>query len=325
MYVKDAPVSLKGSASLLCNNLAILKPKEKESTSFAVVHKALVCLSNVAKGGGVPSIKQISCKGEGAHSSSAVQQAKWCILPDRTVLVLASIKGVQMFDPDGMIMIFWQSLPPCEATEVYSQFSRGICAVGEKYICVGSSDGGIMVFDVPARGTGVKLQETLSTHAEPICDLVGKDSKMVSSDDTGYMIVWQAGGHFTQLSKIDGFGFPCSSLALYKEYVVGGYGTGHIRIFNLTTGKIVFEICAHAQWVNALDVAEENGLLLSVSEDTFVRVWQVNDGESPKVELKFQQNIIDTQLCGGRFLDQEGHSFGITGYDLTEVSIFSKK
>ena len=44
-----------------------------------------------------------------------------------------------------------------------------------------------------------------------------------------------------------------------------------------------------------------------------------------QVELKFQQNIIDTQLCGGRFLDREGHSFGITGYDLTEVSIFSKK
>lgn len=74
MYVKDAPVSLKGSASLLCNNLAILKPKDKETISYAVVHKALVCLSNVAKGGGIPTLKQVSCKGEGAHSSSAVQQ-----------------------------------------------------------------------------------------------------------------------------------------------------------------------------------------------------------------------------------------------------------
>lgn len=63
-----------------------------------------------------------------------------------------------------------------------------------------------MVFDVPSRGTGVKLQETLSSHAEPICDLVGKDSRMISTDDSGLIIVWQAGGHFTQLSKIDGCG-----------------------------------------------------------------------------------------------------------------------
>lgn len=63
-----------------------------------------------------------------------------------------------------------------------------------------------MVFDIPARGTGVKLQETLSSHVVSIGDLVAKDTKMVSTDETGHMIVWQAGGHFTQLSKIDGFG-----------------------------------------------------------------------------------------------------------------------
>ena len=76
MYVKDAPVSLKASASLLCNNLAILKPKDKDTMSYAVVHKALVCLSNVTKGGGIPNMRQVSCKGEGAHSSAAVQQVQ---------------------------------------------------------------------------------------------------------------------------------------------------------------------------------------------------------------------------------------------------------
>ncbi|XP_031568831.1 WD repeat-containing protein 54-like [Actinia tenebrosa] len=324
MYVKDAPVYLKSSASLLSNNLAILRSKEKESITYAVVHKALVCLSNVGKGG-FSNLKQVACKGEGAHSSSAVQQAKWCVLPERTVLVIASIKGVQMFDPDGTIMIFWQSLPPCETTEAYSQFSRGICAVGDKYVCVGCSDGGIMVFDVPSHGTGVKLQETLGSHVVSVCDLVAKDTKMVSADETGHMIVWQAGGHFTQLSKIDGFGFPCSSLAIYKEYIIGGYGTGHLRIFNLASGKIIVEICAHAQWINAIDVAEESGLVLSVSEDTFVRVWQFTGGDSPKVEIKFQQSIPDTQLSGGKFLDPEGQSFGLTAYDLTEVYVFSKK
>jgi hypothetical protein len=55
--------------------------------------------------------------------------------------------------------------------------------------------------------------------------------------------------------------FPCSSLAIFKEYIIGGYGTGHIRIFNLVTGKIIAEVCAHAQWINAIDVAEKSGLV----------------------------------------------------------------
>lgn len=93
MYVKDAPVSLKGSASLLCNNLAILKPKDKETTSYAVVHKALVCLSNVTKGGGIPTLKQVSCKGEGAHSSSAVQQVdiSGCYFSIRTIFACEQV------------------------------------------------------------------------------------------------------------------------------------------------------------------------------------------------------------------------------------------
>ena len=57
------------------------------------------------------------------------------------------------------------------------------------------------------------------------------------------------------------FRFPCSSLAFHRDYIIGGYGTGHLRIFHLATGKILFEICAHAQWINAVDVAEESGLV----------------------------------------------------------------
>lgn len=68
-------MSIKASASLLSNNLAILRSKEKESLTYAVVHKALVCLSNVVKGG-IPNLRQVACKGEGAHSSSAVQQVR---------------------------------------------------------------------------------------------------------------------------------------------------------------------------------------------------------------------------------------------------------
>lgn len=66
-------MNLKASASSLCNNLTILTSKEKQSVTYGVVHKAFVCITNVTKGS-VVNQKQVSCKGEGAHSSSAVLQ-----------------------------------------------------------------------------------------------------------------------------------------------------------------------------------------------------------------------------------------------------------
>ena len=63
-----------------------------------------------------------------------------------------------------------------------------------------------MVFDVPARGTAVKLQETLSAHSGAICDIVSNGGRTASSDESGGIIVWQSGGHFTQICKIDGCG-----------------------------------------------------------------------------------------------------------------------
>lgn len=73
MFVRDTSVSIKGSASSLCNNLTVLSSREKESVTYGVVHKAFVCITNVTKGSAVNQ-KQVSCKGEGAHSSSAVLQ-----------------------------------------------------------------------------------------------------------------------------------------------------------------------------------------------------------------------------------------------------------
>ncbi|KAL9982868.1 hypothetical protein ACROYT_G004977 [Oculina patagonica] len=299
------------------------KEKEKQSITYGVVHKAFVCITNVTKGV-VVNQKQVSCKGEGAHSSSAVLQAKWCELPERTVLVITSVKGAQMFETDGSIMIFWQALG--ESKEgVYSHFARGITAVGDKYICVGTSQGSIMVFDIPPRGTAVKLQETLDSHKVAICELEAQGGRMVSTDEEGNITVWQSGGHFTEIIKIDGKGLPCSSVCFYKDFIIGGFATGHIRVFSISTGALCIEACAHARWISGLDICVEAGLLVSASEDSFVRVWKISADDSPTMEMVFQQAITDAQLCGARFVDLSGNSFGVTGYDLGEIIMFSKQ
>ena len=73
-------------------------------------------------------------------------------------------------------------------------------------LLLGTSEGGIMVFDIPSRGTAVKLQETLNSHKVAICELEAQGGRMLSSDEEGNITLWQSGGHFTEVIKIDGKG-----------------------------------------------------------------------------------------------------------------------
>lgn len=320
MYSAGTSVPIKSSSSLLYNNFDALLSENPLETLYGIVHKSTVWLFNpkAALEGDSTTYKRVICKGEGSHSSSLIFQAKWCVLAHRTLLVVTSVKGTQFFEPDGSIMVFWQSLSP-SSTEGLAQYARGISGVGEKHICFGTADGSILVFDVPSKGNGVKLQETLNAHDQSITELHTSNDTMISGDEKGKIVVWKAGGYFQKLRVIDGYNYPASSIRLWKNFVVAGYGSGHVRVFNSETGVIIAEIAAHARWINAIDIAEDSGILLTTSEDSYFRIWNLSN-----FEVVQQTSIGDIQITGAKFLDSEGTKFGLTGYDLTDVLVYQK-
>ena len=52
----------------------------------------------------------------------------------------------------------------------------------------------------------------------------------------------------------------CTSLGFWRGLIVASYGDGHLRVFDMETGRMYVEVAAHARWINALDVAR-NGLV----------------------------------------------------------------
>ena len=72
------------------------------------------------------------------------------------------------------------------------------------------------------------------------------------------------------------FRYPCTSLKMWGDFILCAYGSGHIRVFGTQTWSLVCEVAAHARWITAIDVALETGHFLSVSEDSFARVWQIS-------------------------------------------------
>ena len=71
------------------------------------------------------------------------------------------------------------------------------------------------MFDVPNKGNTVKLQETLLEHRTSITDLHAYSENMISGDEEGNIILWKAGGHFTKLIEIMGFGFVNCMIYFY--------------------------------------------------------------------------------------------------------------
>lgn len=330
MYHKEKSIQIKNSASALYNNLGVLRIAPRRLTYFTVVHANVVNMVSASWDGLNYSHRQLQSKEPNvATSTSLIMQAAFCSLPSRDLLVVTSQKGIQMYESDGSIMVYWHALDTPETPTAQSVFARGISAVWENYICVGTSSGAMLVFDIPSKGSNITLSEVLEEHKDSVTDMASECSgsqeciaDLVSADDGGNLCVWKSGEEFQLLNKIPGFDMSCSSVKLWKGTVVAGYGTGQIRLYEAVTGILHAEVNAHARWIYSLDIAPFSGLLLSAAEDSLVRVWHLTvTPETNSVEVAHLHNecVTDTQICGAKFCDGDGYAFAVTGYDLSEI------
>ncbi|NWS13919.1 WDR54 protein, partial [Pachyramphus minor] len=324
-YRRERALALRSSSSALYNNLAVLCPPARPPRAFGAVHGTTLSLLGPE---GPP--RQLPARGGcSALSTPLLTQAAWCELPARVLLVLTSQRGVQMYEADGSTLVFWHALDILEHPAAHSVFARGISAAGERFICVGTSSGAVLVFDIPPKGTNVTLSEVLEQHRDPITDIAAEQGQapegagdLVTADDSGTLCLWSTGEEFTLLGKIPGSGCTCSSVALWNGIVAAGYGNGQIRLWEAGTGQLRAQVSAHARWIYALDLAPLTGKLLSGAEDSFVHVWKLSrDPDTDDVEIQHchTECVTDTQVCGARFCDPAGDTFAVTGYDLSEI------
>ncbi|XP_076372674.1 WD repeat-containing protein 54-like isoform X2 [Tachypleus tridentatus] len=179
-------------------------------------------------------------------------------------------------------------------------FTKGIAACGQNLLCVGTHDGSILIFSMPTESNTLNNVDKVHYHPAAISDLCGQGQNLISGDDQGNLVVWEGSTTLKKVKELESFQSPATSIACWKELVMVGYGSGHIRLFNITTGNKTAEITAHASWITAVDIALESGL----------------------VSNKFSCNVTNVQVCGGCFVNDVGSAFCTTGYDSYEILYF---
>ncbi|PKK17104.1 WD repeat domain 54 [Columba livia] len=210
--------------------------------------------------------------------------AAWCALPARVLLVLTSQRGVQMYEADGSIMVYWHALDVSEHPPAQAVFARGIAAAGGRFICVGTSSGLVLVFDIPPKGTNVTVSQVLEQHRDAITDIAAELGQapdgagdLVTADDAGTLCTWSTGEEFTLRSKIPAFGVP--------PCLLSGAEDSFVHVWQLSTNP---------------------------------------DTEDIEIQHCHAECVTDTQVCGACFCDPQGDSFAVTGYDLSEILRYSR-
>jgi WD40 repeat protein len=85
-------------------------------------------------------------------------------------------------------------------------------------------------------------------------------------------------------------------MKMWKDFILGAYGSGHIRVFGTRTLSLMCEVAAHARWITASDIAPDTGYFLSVSEDSFVKIWEIS-GEDGRVSHCSTSGQLFSYLC----------------------------
>lgn len=328
-YTKGPVIALPQSASLSPSNLCLIRDAESGSghVSYAVIHRDSVHLvhSSGAAGESTTQERVRFEEKEEADTMAAITQVRWCRLKSsRLVLVLASLRGCKICEWNGSNAFYTSSFvtPP---GSYESRFTKGIVSTGNA-VCVGTSEGAILVLCVPTKGCDVIFTRQLQGHSAPVCDLAANgEGLMASADETGTILLWgDPVVNAESIRRIETGGVPCICLCFWKLFLIGGFSNGLIKIFNSESGSKSVEIAAHSHSITAMDIAHKSGLLLSVSEDATAAVWSLPTVSNPKVSLVYTTLLENSVLCGGRFCDEEGSTFALTAYDEAEIYTFSR-
>lgn len=324
-------VKCKVSASLLPGNLVA------GSKSFAYIHRNEVAL--------VES-KLVALGNEKAESTKvayvekdAINQVEFIKIAGMgEMIVLVNQAGaVFIYDDVGQKLLhsYKHTRPNGIALNLKEQHFRGIVTNGKEYLYIGTGGGEILVFNLTK--TKFSLVKTVQSTPEGHGEIGGGISTLayaatpnptlISGDDWGQVLFWNlSGGGDTistaagKVTKLSGKGSPVTSLSYGQGFLAAGFGSGHIRLYDLarlSTGALVVEIGAHTRSINSVQIHPSRPLMISAGEDTFVTCWSLPTASGGQI-----RNLMAESPALGLLT---GCTFGGTNQELIVTTIYDSR
>ena len=104
-------------------------------------------------------------------------------------------------------------------------------------------------------------------------------------------------------------------------YVVG-FASGIVKLYGSQSGVKVCELAAHSRQINALACHPAKSIFVTVGDDTFLNVWEVESGAAFNIRLVMSSRVPDFLLTGVCFANQNYNSILATVYNFKTVIVW---
>ena len=300
MDFKQEKTSIKGTPSAILSNLTSL-----DGQGSVYAHGADIIV--VGGSGPLPTP---------AEMRAPVTSLKWCNFAT-PLLCATTTAGVQVWNLKTNSIVLAHALDSgAAATGSLLPHACGVAAdTAAQELHVGTSTGAIMTWKVS--GEVLTYDRTFTVHEDKSAvvalALVGP-GKLASGSHTGKLVVADVVAR-TILHTWAYDDDAVTAVVSASGPLAVAFLNGYIRLYDPAAGVIRVEICAHSRSVTALAMDPSAGKLVSVSEDSSVNVWRLNEG---KVALAFSQSFSDVMLFGVALVN--GHkNVQISAYDTDAI------
>jgi WD40 repeat protein len=262
-----------------------------------------------------------------AITKCKIHQVKYIEMHKTHCLAVLSNLGIQLWSMEGEHMIFHYALSSSLGTELEeSRFMSGV-ASHAKYLFGGCSTGNILVFDAGSSlKSGFPLLRCIDSDRAPVLAMASSSNYFAAGNDEGNIFIYTT-NNLELSTRMQGTGFPCTSLVATESILVAGFACGRIRLYRTTEGlyELFSEITAHARSVIGLALDPVRELVASVSPDSYLHVWSIPNLRSKatsNVGCVYSEEVDSAVMTGVAFLDE--NRLGVVSYDEDNMLIFSR-
>ncbi|PAA58717.1 hypothetical protein BOX15_Mlig003626g1, partial [Macrostomum lignano] len=315
-----------------------------ECIFLACGHRSCANLLVLDRRGQVLQQRQVAPQPDGVTSAGSTAPLLQCCLvsaSDRHFLVLLTHRSAQFFDADGTALLLCHTLKGAAASE--SLPLRGVCGLAEAgLLCVGTASGELLIFDCPpgaapvshrgtqavtsgSSGPAASVNTLTSLEASPI----GSGGFAAGFADGAVCVGLISGGKVRLLSRVlsNQDGWPVNAFGLFNEgeFLLAGCGDGGLRAFQCKGMELVAEIGAHARLITGLDVCDKTGLMVTCSEDTSFRAWQLSDEGGNLLIKHLSCTVVPNQMLQGCAFLQSDRRLLTVAFESNEIRVFARK
>ncbi|VBB27253.1 unnamed protein product [Acanthocheilonema viteae] len=212
----------------------------------------------------------------------------------------------------------FETSKPTRHEQTY-RFTKGITYV-ENLIVVGSYSGELLIFRCSGENS-VTFKRSVQGHDFAVTDVATChfDDLTCSCDVSGNIAVWVK--NFKSARKKFSTGHEVNCINVLKKQVIIGTFAGQLLFYSTLSGELMAEVNAHVRQINAIAVAPESAFIISVSDDTMIRLWKLHTRkpEAYRVEWIFNKRVENMSLVGAQFVNSHGSGFVVAAYDYSKL------